>query len=73
MSNELISGEMQMFKNFATTFFARRNAANACCEAESLTRSELQDLFRNEFEVHNRSAAEITARHAGRHAQALAA
>lgn len=51
-----------MFKNFATSIFLRRNGAAANIEVEGLTRGELQDLFRSEFEVHNRSVVEITAR-----------
>lgn len=63
-----------MFKNFATSIFARRACTeNGCKGAPRMTQSELQDLFRSEFEVHDRSAAEIMARHANRRPQAFAA
>lgn len=63
-----------MFKHFVTTLFHRHNGTDACRQDKGkMTQSELQDLFRNEFEVHNRSALEITARHASRRPQAFAA
>lgn len=62
-----------MFKHFATSIFMRRNGAATNIEAEGLTRSELQDLFRSEFEVHNRSAMEITARQGDRRPHQIAA
>lgn len=63
-----------MFKQFTTSIFSRRQAANSGCQDKAgMTQSELQDLFRSEFEVHNRSAIEITSRHMGRRLQAYAA
>lgn len=63
-----------MFKHFATSIFQRRQAAEAgCSNAGKMTQSELKDLFRSEFEVHNLSAAEINARHGNRRVHSLAA
>ncbi|AWB47258.1 hypothetical protein HYN69_00935 [Gemmobacter aquarius] len=63
-----------MFKTFASSIFLRRQAADAgAADRAKMTQSELQDLFRNDFDLHNRSAVEITARHANRRMQAFAA
>lgn len=63
-----------MFKHFATSIFQRRPSSDLVCgDAVTMTRSELQDLFRSEFETRNRSALEITARHSRRRHEAFAA
>lgn len=63
-----------MFKHFASSIFQRRQTAEAgCSDASKMTQSELQDLFRSEFEVHNISAAEINARHGNRRIHSVAA
>ncbi len=63
-----------MFKNFTSSIFLRRQTdAAGGGETSKMTQSELQDLFRNEFEVHNRNAVEITSRHGNRRMQVYAA
>lgn len=63
-----------MFKTFASSIFLRRHRADVEGVASvKMTQSELQDLFRNEFDLHNRTAVEITARHGNRRPQACAA
>lgn len=63
-----------MFKTFASSIFLRRQTADAgTSDCAKMTQSELQDLFRNDFDLHNRSAVEITARHGNRRPQAFAA
>lgn len=63
-----------MFKHFASSIFMRLKGTNACgSDKGQMTRSELQDLFRSEFDMHNKSAIEITARHVNRRPQAYAA
>lgn len=63
-----------MFKTFTASFFQRRQQSDAICgDRTTMTRSELQDLFRNEFETHNRAALEITARQGNRRPDIYAA
>lgn len=62
-----------MFKQIATSLFARRAAGAVGPESKGLTRSELQDLFRTDLEVQNRCAVENTGRHPTRRPQICAA
>lgn len=62
-----------MFKNFATSIFARRACSASTIEAQGISRSELQDLFRSELEMHNLSAFQSIARNSDRRPQAFAA
>lgn len=63
-----------MFKTFASSIFLRRQSADArAADCAKMTQSELQDLFRNDFDLHNRSAVEINTRHANRRPEAFAA
>lgn len=63
-----------MFKAFTSSIFPRRQTATmGGSDKAKMTQSELQDLFRSEFDIHNTSALEITARHANRRPHACAA